>query len=389
MKSSPSLRVCFVLPSLHGGGAERAAVKLANHLDGGGYSPSVYLFERSGVYLDEIAPHVDVVSGSRGGRAVRIADLVRFIRRTRPHVVVSFLSFFSTFVATRGSGIGAKFVINQQTPLSGFLEDKDYPWRLPIQRRVFSLSARVVYPRADAIIATSQGVADDLVSNFTVPASKIHVLHNPVDLEEVNQRAREPLDPDVERLLAGAGDGPGGRAPVIVTAGRLAEAKNLPLFVAAVRLLRNRRPVQVLILGTGDQETVIRRAIDDEGLRGTIHLCGFQRNPWRYIARADLFVLTSRYEGFGNVLVEAMACGVPVVATRSAGTQEIIETESNGLLIDQHEPAAVADAIARILDSRPLHDRLATGARTSVVRYALPHVVGGYQRLFADLCRVA
>src|SRR5258707_6683666 len=102
----------------------------------------------------------------------------------------------------------------------------------------------------------------------------------------------------------------------------------------------------------------MREQIRRLGLDEAVVLCGFQRNPWKYIARADVFALTSRYEGFGNVLVEAMACGVPVVATRSAGTSEIVRDGVDGVLVDRHEPSAVADALERVLLDAPFAERL-------------------------------
>ena len=155
-------------------------------------------------------------------------------------------------------------------------------------------------------------MADDLVSTFGVAKAAVRVVHNPVDLAAVAAAAQEPIDPAHADVW---------QHPVIVAAGRLAEAKNYPLLIDALARLRLRVPARLFILGQGDDEQAIRALVAARDLDAAVVLCGFQRNPWKYIARADVFALTSRYEGFGNVLVEAMACGVPVVATRSSGTQ--------------------------------------------------------------------
>ena len=114
-----------------------------------------------------------------------------FRRATRPDLVVSFLSYFSVLTAASAARIGARVVFNQQTPMSAFLTDRDYHWRRPWHRRVFSWASRYGYRKADAIVATSKGVADDLVAAFGVPAGHIHVVHNPVDLDAIAAAAGE------------------------------------------------------------------------------------------------------------------------------------------------------------------------------------------------------
>jgi len=115
-----------------------------------------------------------------------------------------------------------------------------------------------------------------------------------------------------------------------------------------------------------------------------VQLCGFQRNPWKFIARADVFALTSRYEGFGNVLIESMACGVPVVATSSAGTRDIVTDGVDGLLVERHEPAAVAAALQTILAQAPLRERLAAAARRKAESYRTESVVRAYDRALLE-----
>jgi glycosyltransferase involved in cell wall biosynthesis len=365
-------RVCFVLPSLNGGGAERAAVHILNGLDQSAWDRSMYLVRREGPYLDELRPSIELVSGSGGSKLRQWLDLRRYFSGARPQIIVSFLSYFSVLTAARGAGIGARVVFNQQTPMSAFLTDADYAWRGLWHRRAFSLVTRAAYRLADAIVTTSAGVADDLVAAFGVPRGHIQVVHNPVDLDAIRVLAGEPLDPPDQRAWS---------HPVIVAAGRLADAKNYPLLLDALAVLRRTVPARLFILGEGDRDAAMREQIDRLGLGDAVVLCGFQKNPWKFIARADLFALTSRYEGFGNVLVEAMACGVPVVATSSPGTREIITAEVDGLLVDRHEPDAMAFALGRLLTDAALRQRLATGARANAARFALPTIAAEYDGL--------
>jgi glycosyltransferase involved in cell wall biosynthesis len=367
-------RVVFVAPSLNGGGAERAAVTVLNALDASAYVRALYLFRREGPYLGDLSTGVELVAASADGRIARLRQLAAFLRAWRPDVVVSFLSFFSTYLAMRLAASPARFVINQQTPLSAFLGDRDYAWRTPLRRRLFQAVARHVYPRADAVIATSRGVGDDLAAHFGVGPDAIATVPNPFDLGAIARAATEPL---TVKVPAGV--------PLIISAGRFAEAKNWPLLIDALRLLKRDLAFHALILGQGEMEPEIRRRIDEAALTADVTLCGFQANPWKFMARADVFALTSHYEGFGNVLVEAMACGAPVVATDSPGTRAIVEPGANGLLVKRHDARAFADALGTVLCDGELRQRLCDGARIRARDFAVGAVTAEYEHMFQRL----
>jgi glycosyltransferase involved in cell wall biosynthesis len=178
---------------------------------------------------------------------------------------------------------------------------------------------------------------------------------------------------------------PPGDGPLIVAAGRLAEAKNYPLMIEAFAEVRRQINARLCILGRGELEHSLRHLIEARGLTGAIVLAGFQSNPWKYIARADLFLLTSKYEGFGNVLIEAMACGVPVVATASAGTRDIINHQVDGLLVDVHSPAAVASSVMALLESPARRAEVAGATRQSANRFSMTHVIARYQQMLESL----
>ncbi len=369
------LKVCFVIPSLAGGGAERVAVQVLNALDGDRWERSMYLFARSGPFLADVAPAVRLESAATSSRVGRWRGLRCFVRRARPDVVVAFLSYLSVLTATRAARVGTRVIFDVETPVSAFLTDSEYRWSGRWNRRLFSAAMRVGCALADLIVATSRGVAEDLVDSFGAPSARVHVVPNPVDLPAVAAAAQEPIDRTIQALW---------KPPVIVAAGRLAEAKNYPLLIDAFALLRERIPVSLFILGKGDEESALRQMIQARGLGDDVHLCGIQTNPWKYIARADVFALTSRYEGFGNVVVEAMACGVPIVATSSPGTRDIVSPGVDGLLVERHEPAAVADALARVLTDGDLRKRMIETARRKVERYRIESVALTYDRVLTE-----
>ena len=367
-------RVCFVLPSLNGGGAERAAVQVLNGLSADKWDRSMFLFERTGPYLADLDPAISLVSAPSPSRGDRWQALRQFVKTTQPRVVVAFLSYATTLSAARAAQTGAKVVFNQQTPMTAFLGDADYEWRQGWRRKVFTATSRLTYSAADLVVATSNGVAEDLTKNFGVSPDSIQVVPNPVDLETVRAKAGEAAELDLH------GDG-----PVIVAAGRLADAKNYPLLIDAVGVLRQSMKARLFILGQGELEPMLRQHIAERGLDDAVTLLGFHRNPWKFIARADVFALSSHYEGFGNVLIEAMAVGVPVVATASAGTRDIVNHGVDGVLVESHTATALAAALRQVLENNERREEMARDARVAAERFAAPRVIARYDAVLGQL----
>jgi glycosyltransferase involved in cell wall biosynthesis len=366
--------VCFVLPSLHGGGAERAAVQVLNGLDPARWHRSMFLFERTGPYLADLDPRIELQSAPSPSRGERWQALRAFVKQRRPDVVMAFLSYATALTAARAAQTGARVIFNQQTPMTAFLDDADYQWRNGWRRAVFTATSRLTYAAADLVIVTSHGVADDLTRNFGVRPGGIAVVPNPVDLDEVRAKARE--DGSIER--------PDGSA-VIVAAGRLAEAKNYPLLIDAMRVLKQSVRARLFILGEGGLEAALRSRIADRQVEDVVTLLGFQRNPWKFIAQADVFALSSHYEGFGNVLIEAMALAVPVVATTSAGTRDIVTHGVDGLLVDPHTPETMAAALRQVLENRELRASMSRRAAASAERFAAPTVIARYDQVLEQI----
>lgn len=365
-------RICFVLPSLNGGGAERAAVQILNGLDPNRWDRSMFLFAREGPYLGEVDPAIRIAAADTASRWGRWRALRSFVVGERPDLVMAFLSYFSVLSAVRAANTGAKVIFNLQTPMSAFLTDADYQWRRRWHRAAFATVTRLGYGAADLIVATSQGVADDLTRAFAVNPDRIRVLANPVDVARVRAASAQPIDAAIL---------PPGPGPLIVAAGRLADAKNYPLMIEAFAALGQKMPVRLCILGEGELEGPLRQLIAARGLGDSVSLAGFQANPWKYIARADVFLLTSRYEGFGNVLIEAMACGVPVVATASAGTRDIVQHGLDGMLVEVHSPQSVAASVLGILESPERRATMSRAAQRSADRFAIEQVLARYDTL--------
>lgn len=204
--------------------------------------------------------------------------------------------------------------------------------------------ARVFYPRAQAVIAVSQGVADDLEGLIGTGRARVLVIPNPV------------VTPDLTALAAAAADHPWFAPepiapPVVLAAGRLSPQKDFPTLIRAFALLVRQRDLRLLILGEGPERAALETLIQDLGLTGRVALPGFRANPFALIARARLFVLSSAWEGLPGVLIQAMACGTPVVATDCpSGPREVLADGRYGPLVPVGDPQALAQAMGETLD---------------------------------------
>lgn len=234
---------------------------------------------------------------------------------------------------------------------------------------------RLLYPRADAIVAVAHGIKRDLMESFGVPAHKIVVIYNPIDGQSIRARAAEPVDhPWFSKQ----------EQHLIVAVGRLVKLKGFDLLIRAMAQLSV--PTRLVIIGDGEERSSLERLIASLGLADRVALLGFQENPWKYMARADLFVLSSLTEGMPNVIGEAMALGLPIVATDcSPGVREYLDDGRAGLLVPPGDPRALAEGIQRLLLDESLRQELAWRGRERVAQFDLSVALRAYEKLLESL----
>jgi glycosyltransferase involved in cell wall biosynthesis len=201
-----------------------------------------------------------------------------------------------------------------------------------------------IYQHAPCVLTVSQALADELTHMYGVPDRRIQTIYNPVLTEALPRLANEPLThPFFEP----------GQPPVILSAGRLTVSKDFPTLIRAFSLVRQHRPARLVILGEGEQRPTLESLIAGLGIGADIDLRGFENNPFNYMRQASVFCLSSMYEGFGNVLVKALACGCPVVSTDCpVGPAEILANGAYGDLTPVGDSTALADALLGVLDGR-------------------------------------
>jgi glycosyltransferase involved in cell wall biosynthesis len=230
-------------------------------------------------------------------------------------------------------------------------------------RRFLRWMAKRVYPWADAIIAVSGGVADDLVRLTDIPRERITTIYNPVLTPELLAGASEP--PPHAWLAARD-------VPVVLGVGKLKIQKDFATLIRAFARLRTARAAKLVILGDGALRGDLERLARELGLAADVALPGYDPNPWAWMAHASVFVLSSAWEGLPGVLIEAMACGCPVVSTDCpSGPAEILEQGAYGPLVPVRDDAALAAAILSVLDSTPDSEQLRSRASAFAVAPAV------------------
>jgi glycosyltransferase involved in cell wall biosynthesis len=337
--------IALVIPTLTGGGAERVIVTLAKYLDRSRFRVTLVVVDtRGAVMRDDIPADVEFVD--LGATRVRysLPRIVALMWRTRPAVMFSTLGHLNVALAMIRFLLprSVKTVARETTVISCSL-------RYLRRRALWEMLYRRFYRRHDQVICQSRYMRDDLVRNYGFPPGRACVIHNPVDVERIRALAAQPA--------AFAATAPG--LVNLVAAGRLDMEKAFDVLIDAVALL-GRPEVHLTLLGQGPLDGALRQRAIDRGLADRVHFAGFQANPFAWFARADACVLSSLYEGFPNVVLEALACGTPVVAVPApGGTREILDGVEHCVVARDLGARALADALLRWLQGprqRVAHD---------------------------------
>jgi glycosyltransferase involved in cell wall biosynthesis len=359
--------IAIFIFALTAGGAQRRTLTLARGFAERGHRVDLVVVSDEGALAREIPPGVrNIVLHSGWKRVFRdfprrlnlrgletlgsIPSLVGYLRRERPEVLLSAASHVNlvSLWSRRLAGIPVRLVLRASNDPLGYPEL--WPRAQRVIRKFLRWMAGRTYPWADAIIAVSHGVADDVARLADLPRERITVIYNPVTTPELAAKAREPV---AHPWLA-----PGG-PPLLLGVGKLKIQKDFPTLIRAFAHVRRLRPARLVILGEGGQRGALEALVRELGLEADVLLPGHVENPWAWMARASLFVLSSAWEGLPGVLIEALACGCPVVSTNCAsGPSEVLEAGAYGPLVPVRDGASLAEAILRVLAAPPDPERL-------------------------------
>ena len=358
-------RIALFVPTLGYGGVERVMLNLAGGFAERGFLVDLVVADAQGEFRSQLPASVRLVD-LKGKRVLAsLPALVRYLRRERPVGLLAAMDHTNVVAlwARRIAGVPTRIVASSHCMLS-----REARAGKLLRSRLVPFFARHFYSWADEVVAVSQGVAGDLAQVTGLLRSRIQVICNPVITPRLQVGLQAPLDHPWFQASA---------PPVVLAVGRLSVEKDHVTLIRAFARVQAEHATRLLILGEGKERANLEALVSSLGLGGCALLPGFVENPLPYMARSAVFVLSSSFEGFGLVLVEALAAGVPVVSTDcESGPREILEDGELGRLVPVGDPEALARAILQSLDQ----PRRAPSAKW-LQRYSLPAALDSYGRL--------
>ncbi len=349
-------RLAIFRRDLMGGGAERVLINLASYFVTQGLEVDLVLSRAEGPLLDSVPSQVRIIdlkaSQYDKGKGIKfptsfssissLPKLASYLRKEKPKALLS-ASHYSNEVAVLAKllvRVPTKIIVSEHIALSVQAKQVEQ-----VSSRFAPMTSRLLYRFADGIIAVSQGVAKDLAQITKIPLEQIKVIYNPVITPELLEKSKETIE---HPWFAP------GEPPVILGVGRLVKQKDFPTLIRAFAQVQAVKSARLVILGSGREQKILQSLITDLNLTDKVALLGFVDNPSAYMSNSAVFVLSSLWEGFGNVLVEAMAMGTPVISTDcESGPQEILDCGKYGYLVPVGNQQAMANAILQVLSNQP------------------------------------
>ncbi len=349
--------IAIYIPSLKGGGAERVMVILANEFTEQGFRVDLVLASATGSYLTEVNSRVNIVDLGKSRVIKSLPGLIRYLRDHQPASLLSAMGHANlvALLAKKLSLSNTRIVVSERNDTS-IEKDQQKNFRSVVIHCI----NKYLYRTADEIHAVSRGVAVSLANHLNIPIEKIKVIYNPVYTIKILELAQVQVNLPWLRKNG---------QHLIVAAGRLTKQKDFSTLVRAFALIHNKIDARLVIMGEGELRADLELLIVEHGLQEKIILPGFVDNPFAIMKHADLFVLSSAWEGLPNVLIQAMACGTPVVSTDCpSGPAEILENGKWGRLVQVGNIEALARAITETLSQKENPDVLTRASHFNLER---------------------
>lgn len=329
-------KLALIVPSLNGGGAERVIVNLIRNLDQSKFDIKLILIKKEGVYIELIPSYISVIDLKSERVRYSILKLVRELNNYRPDVILSTLGHLNlVLLLIRNLLKGSPRILIREanTPSKSISELSS------IKKRAFTLLYRYLYPKADKIIAQCNEMKIDIINFLGIDEKKIRCIYNPIDIDKISKDKQGENPYDISKKN-------------IVAVGRLSFQKGYDILIDAFKIINEKfNNAHLTILGEGILKEKLEAQARDLNIIDNITFVGFSKNPYPYYYYADIYVLSSRWEGFPNTLLEALGCGVKVVSTNcKSGPNEIIGNNEFGILVEEENPIALANGVIQYLN---------------------------------------
>jgi glycosyltransferase involved in cell wall biosynthesis len=367
---TPKKKITFFMHALHGGGAEKAVVNLLKGLaKRDEFDLDLVLATLEGPYLDQVPPEVQIIDLNKGRVITAILPLRNYLKQNRPWALIGSMGHVNIVasMAKELAQIQTRLLLVEHTNLSTNKSSL-------LRAKLVPLFMKLLYPRrVNAVAAVSAGVARDLEQQLGLKKETVKVLYNPVVNEDLVIQSQASLDHPWFRENS---------PPVFLAVGRLNPEKDFPNLLRAFAQVRQQKSARLIILGEGQERQKLEKIIDSLGLGDDVLMPGFVKNPYAYMKRASCLVLSSKTEGLPTVLIEAMACGCPVVSTDCpSGPDEILDNGAYGLLVPIENSKALAEAMLKTLETPSNREKLIQRAN----EYSTEKVVDTYLSLLNSI----
>jgi len=335
-----SKTISLVITTLLTGGAERSVVNFANGLSQSGYAVEIVLGEKEGELLSDVDEEVEVVEVSspgigKIGALSLIPGIMNYLMTNEPDVVISFMRHvnIATILSHRLSYSDSFLIVSERNSL-------DYSKGL--KEELVTVTQKILYRSPELVVPNSDSIKKELVNELGLPDESIRTIYNPTIGPEFYNKTKEPVDhpwfndSDIN---------------VILGVGSLIHQKGFDVLIESLKYIDD-DSIRLAIIGEGPLRNELEDKAANMDMEKRVSLLGHRSNPYSFMSNADVFVLSSRWEGLPNVVIEALTCGCPVIATNCpGGTNEILSDGEYGLLVPTEDPKAIGEAVEFVMES--------------------------------------
>ncbi|MDA7818282.1 glycosyltransferase [Sulfurimonas sp.] len=353
-------RIVFLVPSMRGGGSERVMSVILNYIDKSSFDPILILLQKEGEYLSDLPKDLKIVDLNVSNTRYSMFKVIKIIFRLKPDIVMSTLGHLNILLALLKPFLprNIKFIARESSIVSIVNKNSKY-------ENILNYLYENIYNRFDIIISQSKYMKKDLVESYNIDSNIIKVINNPLDFKKIVTLANENsslYNNDKFNLLI---------------VGRLSKEKNHRAILEVMNRLNDN--YHLTILGQGDLKSKLLEKVQDLKLYNKVKFIDFDNNPYKYMKQADIVVSTSFYEGFPNVLLEAIGCGTPIVAFNGkGGTSEIIEDGVNGYIINFGDIEKFSEKVIYLRENKLVVDKI----KATSSKYSVDNIIKQYEEVF-------